>query len=198
MAVAAAFVVAVLAVVATAQILPIDKAGIDQVRLLWPGRYGAAYNRFTPLARRWYEKVFDGIGGLSGGGATTRLLVDYPRRAAFIAFWVTADQDNGMTPLCSASAERHPRLPVQAKLRRQPAHPESGNRGTALLPGARCPLPPASDGRRQGDSQSTDGTESSHMHTPDTVDYHTGYEWWLMSEAKKRNPDIKLVRSGTR
>ena len=43
-----------------------------------------------------------------------------------------------------------------------------------------------------GDSQSTDGTESSHMHDNETVDLHTGYEWWLMQEAKKRNPDIKL------
>lgn len=43
-----------------------------------------------------------------------------------------------------------------------------------------------------GDSQSTDGTESSHMHNNETVDLHTGYEWWLMSEAKKRNPEIKL------
>ena len=27
-----------------------------------------------------------------------------------------------------------------------------------------------------GDSQSTDGTESSHMHDSETVDLHTGYE----------------------
>ncbi len=31
------------------------------------------------------------------------------------------------------------------------------------------------------------------MHTPEIVNYNTGYEWWLMTEAKKRNPDIKLV-----
>ena len=43
-----------------------------------------------------------------------------------------------------------------------------------------------------GDSQSTDGTESSHMHTADKVNLRTGYEWWLMAEAKKRNPDIEL------
>ena len=34
-----------------------------------------------------------------------------------------------------------------------------------------------------GDSQSTDGTESSHMHDSSTVNLHTGYEWWLMKEA---------------
>lgn len=40
---------------------------------------------------------------------------------------------------------------------------------------------------------SSDGTEPSHMHYPDDQNYFRGYEWWLMKEAKKRNPDIKLV-----
>lgn len=43
-----------------------------------------------------------------------------------------------------------------------------------------------------GDAQSTDGAESSHMHTPWDENYERGYEWGLMVEAKKRNPDIKL------
>ena len=43
-----------------------------------------------------------------------------------------------------------------------------------------------------GDAQSTDGAESSHMHSPNDLDYGRGYEWWLMVEAKKRNPNIKL------
>lgn len=30
------------------------------------------------------------------------------------------------------------------------------------------------------------------MHTPFEEDYHRGYEWSLMVEAKKRNPAIKL------
>ena len=32
---------------------------------------------------------------------------------------------------------------------------------------------------------SSDGTESSHMHSEDDENYHRGYEWWLMTEAKK-------------
>ena len=32
-----------------------------------------------------------------------------------------------------------------------------------------------------------DGTESSHMHTADDLNFHRGYEWWLMTEAKKVN-----------
>jgi galactosylceramidase len=36
-----------------------------------------------------------------------------------------------------------------------------------------------------GDAQSTDGSESSHMHEPNDENYNRGYEWWLMVEAKK-------------
>ena len=36
-----------------------------------------------------------------------------------------------------------------------------------------------------GDSQSTDGTESSHMHSANEENYQRGYEWWLMKEAKR-------------
>ena len=43
-----------------------------------------------------------------------------------------------------------------------------------------------------GDVNSTDGCEPSHMHTRDDQNYGRGYEWWLMSEAKKRNPAIRL------
>ena len=45
-----------------------------------------------------------------------------------------------------------------------------------------------------GDTQSTDGTEPSHWHDggDDPVDCQRGYEWWLMKEAKKRNPAVKL------
>ena len=45
---------------------------------------------------------------------------------------------------------------------------------------------------------STDGTEPSHANTREELEqpkkeyYDRGYEWWLMKEAKKRNPDIML------
>ena len=42
------------------------------------------------------------------------------------------------------------------------------------------------------DGNSTGGSELSHMHTRDDHNYGRGYEWWLMREAKQRNPDIKL------
>ncbi len=42
------------------------------------------------------------------------------------------------------------------------------------------------------DVNSTDGSEPSHMRSRGDQDYHRGYEWWLMKEAKARNPQIVL------
>jgi Glycosyl hydrolase family 59/Domain of Unknown Function (DUF1080) len=42
------------------------------------------------------------------------------------------------------------------------------------------------------DVNSTDGSEPSHMRSATDHDYTRGYEWWLMHEARKRNPDIIL------
>lgn len=42
------------------------------------------------------------------------------------------------------------------------------------------------------DVNSTDGSEPSQMRTRGDHDYTRGYEWWLMSEARKRNPAIVL------
>ncbi len=41
-----------------------------------------------------------------------------------------------------------------------------------------------------GNGNSTDGSESSHEPTKGAVSCNTGYEWWLMGEAKARNPNI--------
>jgi len=49
-----------------------------------------------------------------------------------------------------------------------------------------------------GDVNSTCGTEPSHARTREEFEnpkpeyFQRGYEWWLMTEAKKRNPDIYL------
>ena len=49
-----------------------------------------------------------------------------------------------------------------------------------------------------GDANSTCGTEPSHARTREELEnpkqeyFDRGYEWWLMKEAKKRNPDIYL------
>ncbi|MFD8718002.1 NPCBM/NEW2 domain-containing protein [Streptomyces sp. NPDC059629] len=43
-----------------------------------------------------------------------------------------------------------------------------------------------------GDTNSTDGSEPSIEHTRGTVHCDSGYEWWLMEQAKKRNPNLEL------
>lgn len=43
-----------------------------------------------------------------------------------------------------------------------------------------------------GDMNSTDGSEPSHMHTRTDQNYNRGFEWWLMEQAKLRNPNITL------
>jgi O-glycosyl hydrolase len=43
-----------------------------------------------------------------------------------------------------------------------------------------------------GDINSTDGTEPSHMRKKGEENFNRGYEWWLMKEAVKRNPEIIL------
>lgn len=42
------------------------------------------------------------------------------------------------------------------------------------------------------DVNSTGGSEPSHMRSRTDEDYTRGYEWWLMKEAKERNPEIML------
>ena len=93
--------------------------------------------------------MLDGIGGLSGGGATSRLLPDYgdPYRSDILDY--------------------------------------------LFLPGygAALQILKVEIG---GDAQSTEGTEASHMHVAGEENYQRGYEWWLMAEAKARNPAIQL------
>jgi len=43
-----------------------------------------------------------------------------------------------------------------------------------------------------GDGNSTQGSMPSHMHTRNDLNYSRGYTWWIMQEAKKRNPDMTL------
>jgi hypothetical protein len=42
-----------------------------------------------------------------------------------------------------------------------------------------------------GDTQSTEGTEATHERVRGDLNCSRGYEWWVLQEAKKRNPAIK-------
>ncbi|CAG5119299.1 unnamed protein product [Candidula unifasciata] len=92
---------------------------------------------------------YDGIGGLSGGSATSKLLIGYPQK----------QRDEVLDYLFK------PKFAGSLQILKV----EIG-----------------------GDAQASDGTEASHMHVEWEENYQRGYEWWLMQEAKKRNPNIKL------
>jgi galactosylceramidase len=44
-----------------------------------------------------------------------------------------------------------------------------------------------------GDGNSTQGSMPSHMHTRDDLNYQRGYMWWILQQAKARNPDLTLI-----
>jgi glycosyl hydrolase family 59/ricin-type beta-trefoil lectin protein/glycosyl hydrolase family 59 (putative galactocerebrosidase) len=44
-----------------------------------------------------------------------------------------------------------------------------------------------------GDTNSTSGAEPSHEHVRGDLNCNRGYEWWIMEQAKARNPNIKLA-----
>ncbi|XP_063446455.1 galactocerebrosidase-like [Mytilus trossulus] len=92
---------------------------------------------------------FDGIGAISGGGATSLLVRHYPTKLRDEIL------DYLFKPNFGASLQI---LKVEIG----------------------------------GDSQSGEGSEASHMHNSWDENYYRGYEWWMMKEAKKRNPDILL------
>lgn len=92
---------------------------------------------------------FDGAGAVSGGGATSVLLKDYPE-------------------------------PQRSQILDLLFKPKFGASMSTLY----VEIP--------GDGNSTQGTEPSHMHRRDDENYSRGYEWWLMREAKRRNPAITL------
>lgn len=94
-------------------------------------------------------KRFDGIGVVSGGGATAVLLKDYPE-------------------------------PQRSQILDLVFKPKFGASVSALL----TEIP--------GDGNSTQGSMPSHMHTRDDLNYARGYMWWILQEAKKRNPRLSL------
>jgi hypothetical protein len=94
-------------------------------------------------------RSFNGVGGLSGGGGTSRLLWDYPAQQR------NEILDYLFKPNYGASLQI---LKV-----------EIGD-----------------------DANSTNGAEASHMRSRTDSNYNRGYEWWLMEQAKLRNPNIKL------
>lgn len=48
-----------------------------------------------------------------------------------------------------------------------------------------------------GDGNATQGSMPSHMHTRDDLNFHRGYTWWILQQAKKRNPNLTLTGMST-
>jgi galactosylceramidase len=111
--------------------------------------FGQVTNQTLVLDGKAPGKVFEGVGAVSGGGATSVLLKDYPE------------------------PQRNQILDILFK-------PQFGaSMQTFYVEIA-------------GDGNSTQGTEPTHMRTRTEENYSRGYEWWLMVEAKKRNPALTL------
>ncbi|XP_017287142.1 galactocerebrosidase isoform X2 [Kryptolebias marmoratus] len=123
---------------------------VSALLVLLPGQPTSGQPAYVLSDEAGLGRLFDGIGGLSGGGATSRLLVNYkePYRSQIL--------DYLFKPNFGASLHI---LKVEIG----------------------------------GDAQTTDGTEPSHMHYENDENFFRGYEWWLMKEAKKRNPNITLI-----
>ena len=97
----------------------------------------------TNIARPFY-----GIGAISGGGATSRTLFDYPEphRSQIL--------DLLFTPGVGAALQAQ-KVEIAA------------------------------------DADTTCGSEVTHIHDiADGGSYHRGYEWWILTESKKRQPTI--------
>jgi galactosylceramidase len=108
-----------------------------------------ATNQVLRLDGHGDGKMFEGIGAVDGGGATSVLLKDYPE-------------------------------PQRSQILDLVFKPKFAASVSALL----VEIP--------GDANSTQGSMPSHMHTRDDLNYARGYMWWLLQEAKKRNPKLSL------
>jgi galactosylceramidase len=120
------------------------------VLLAGPGRgLAQSSNQTLVLDGAVPGNIFEGIGAVSGGGATSVLLKDYPepQRSQIL--------DILFKPQFAASM--------------QTLYIEVGS-----------------------DGNSTQGTEPTHMRSRNDENYSRGYEWWLMAEAKRRNPALTL------
>ncbi|TRY77581.1 hypothetical protein DNTS_007217 [Danionella cerebrum] len=143
--------------------------------LLLPLFLACAAELYVLDDRLGVAREFDGIGGLSGGGATSRLLVNYdePYRSQILDYLFKPNFGASLHMLkveiggdaqTTVTADLLPVLIFDPRLVRQIRS-----------------------------RQVHYGTEPSHMRSEDEENFFRGYEWWLMKEAKKRNPHIKLI-----
>jgi galactosylceramidase len=112
------------------------------------GAGSMAYCQAIPINGADSGRTFDGVGGVSGGCATSNILRDYPE-------------------------------PQRSQILDYLFKPDFGANLSALYV-------------EIGGDCTTNGTEPSHMHSRADTNFQRGYEWWIINEAKKRNPGITL------
>ena len=119
-------------------------------------------------------RPFLGVGAISGGGATSRLLLDYvePARSMILDYLFKPQFGASLQILkveiggTVVASNTFPSVHVAPLLVLFCLHP--------------------------GSCDSTNGAEAPHRYTAsEDPDFTRGYEWWLLTEAKKRNPTIK-------
>jgi galactosylceramidase len=120
--------------------------------LFWCCIIGAGFSIFgqtVTINGAGTGRLFDGVGAVSGGGATSPMLKDYAE-------------------------------PYRTQILDYLFKPKFGASMNTLF----FEIP--------GDDNATQGSEPSHMHTANDLNYQRGYEWWLIKEAKSRNPSLTL------
>lgn len=123
---------------------PVKPAARPAVAATGAGAHTIPINPTSPGRR------FEGVYAISGGGATSRLLINYPE-------------------------------PQRSQILDYLFKPGFG----ASLHGLKVEI--------GGDGNSTQGAEPSHIHYPEDEDYQRGVQWFMLAEAKKRNPAIKTA-----
>ena len=113
------------------------------------GLAGLTFGQTVTINGAGTGRFFEGVGAVSGGGATSVMLKDYPEPQR------TQILDYLFKPKFGASMQ------------------------TLFF-------------QIGGDDNATQGSEPTHMRTRTDLNYQRGYEWWLMKEAKMRDPTLTL------
>jgi hypothetical protein len=126
-------------------------------------------------------RTFDGLGAISGGGATSRLLVDYP----------VAQQEQILDYLFKPNFGASLQILKVEIVRLQNRH----------QPQCDCVYSPPPDRAMslwsvQGsDTLTTDGSESCHMRDNSTTNFDRGYEWYVCATTQRACIVAKVCRT---
>jgi galactosylceramidase len=156
--------------------------------LLGVGLLFSAARSSSSIVLNWAQnssgRAFDGIGAVSGGGATSTFLLAYkePQRSQILD-WLFLPNFGASLNILKVELGADDQVSTATVPR------------SSCGPSHACCLP--DDGwlparHMHVVCQTTDGSEASHMRSQGEVDCYRGYEWELMKEATRRNPHITI------